>query len=190
MAVLFVLAIGVATAGCGVAIQPSAQPIAVPNLFHVPTVPDLLRHGRPVDVYFLTRGHLVASTRYVPAGKLTLDRLLQDTLNALTFGPTTSELHSGIFTAMSEFPRSQVTLTGNVKEGVASVALDSSFGSLDATELFQADGQIVYTLTQFTQVRSVNFLFAGVREAFLARGEVRYTSVDRPDYLSIRPLAT
>ena len=85
-----------------------AQPIAVPNLFHVPTVPDLLRHGRPVDVYFLTRGHLVASTRYVPAGKLTLDRLLQDTLNALTFGPTTSELHSGIFTAMSEFPRAQL----------------------------------------------------------------------------------
>ncbi len=125
------------------------------------------------------------------AGKVALDHFLQNTLNALTLGPTTSELRSGISTAMSEFPRSQVTLTGNVVDGVASVSLDSSFASLDATELFEADGQIVYTLTQFPQVTSVNFLFGGVREAFLARGKVNYsTSVGRPDYLSIRPLAT
>ncbi len=189
---LCALGIVLATAGCGVAIQTSAQPIAVPGaLFHTPSLPEPPHHGRAVDVYFLTRGHLAASTRYVPAAKLSLDALLQDTLNALTLGPTTSELRSGISTAMSEFPRSTLVLTGKVERGVASVDLDSTFGQLDATELFDADAQIVYTLTQFPQVTSVNFLFGGVRQAFLARGQVRYNaSVGRPDYRSIAPLAS
>lgn len=188
---LLCFGIAVATSACGLAIQSSAQPIAVPgNLFHTPGSPALLRHGRPVDVYFLTRGHLVASTRFVPGGKLSLDQLLQDTLNVLTLGPTTSEFRSGISTAMSEYPRSQLTLT-DVSHGVASVDLDSTFGTLDATELFEADGQIVYTLTQFPEVNSVNFVFAGVREAFLNRGQVRYNvPVGRPDYRPIQPFAT
>lgn len=192
VAAVLCLGFAIATAGCGVAIQSSAQSIAVPHeLFQAPSVPNLLRHGRPVDVYFLTRGHLVASTRFVPTAKLSLDQLLQDTLNVLTLGPTTSEFRSGISTAMSEYPRSQLTLLGNVEHGEASVNLDSTFGELDATQLFDADGQIVYTLTQFPGVSSVNFVFDGVRQAFLARGQVRYNApVGRPDYLSIRPLAT
>lgn len=190
--VLCALGIVLVTAGCGVAIQTSAQQIAVPrDLFHTPSQPELPHHGRPVDVYFLTRGHLVASTRYVPAGKLSLDQLLQDTMNALALGPTTSEFKSGVSTAMSEFPRPSLILTGNVQHSVASVDLDSTFGQLDAAELFEADAQIVYTLTQFPQVTSVNFLFGGVREAFLQRGQVHYNaSVGRPDYKTIAPLAS
>jgi spore germination protein GerM len=186
---LICIGIAMTTAGCGVALQSSAQPIAVPrDLFHTPTTPVLPKHGRPVDVYFLTRGHLVASTRYVSTDK-SLDPLLQDTLNALTAGPTTSEFRSGISTAVSEFPRASLTLL-HVAHGVASVNLDSTFALLDATELFEADGQIVYTLTQFPQVTSVTLVFGGVTEAFLARGQVSYKpSVGRPDYLTIRPLA-
>jgi spore germination protein GerM len=188
---LLALGVVIATAGCGVAIQTSAQQIAVPgDLFHTPSLPEL-HHGRPVDVYFLTRGHLVASTRYVSASKLSLDALLQDTLNALTLGPTTAEFRSGISTAISEFPLSSVILTGNVEHSVASVDLDSTFGQLDATELFEADAQIVYTLTQFPEVTSVNFLFDGVRQAFLQRGQVDYNApVGRPDYRSIAPLTS
>jgi spore germination protein GerM len=189
---LCALGLLVATAGCGVAIQTSAQQIAVPrDLFHTPSLPELPHHGRPVDVYFLTRGHLVASTRYVPASRLSIDQLLQDTLNELTLGPTTSEFRSGISTAMSEYPRAALILTGNVQHGVASVDLDSTFGLLDPTELFEADGQIVYTLTQFPVVTSVNFLFDGVRQAYLQRGQVRYNaSVGRPDYRAVAPLAS
>jgi spore germination protein GerM len=192
VALAICLAVAVATTGCGVAIQTSAQPLTVPRaLFHAPSVPNLLRHGRPVDVYFLTRGHLVPSTRYIPSGKLTLDRLLQDTLNVLAIGPTTAEFRSGISTAMSLYPRAQLSLVGNVDRGVASVDLDSTFGSLDATQLFESDGQIVYTLTQFPGVSSVYFVFDGVREAFLDRGQVRYDDpVGRPDYLVMAPLAS
>lgn len=190
---LFALAIVGATAGCGVAIQSSAQQISVPhNLFHTPKAAQLQRHGRPVDVYFLTRGHLVASTRYVQGGKTAaIEDLLQNTLNQLAFGPTTTELQSGIVTAMSEFPPPQLSLVGNLRKGVASVELDSSFGVLDGSELFQADGQIVFTLTQFPQVHAVNLLLGGVKEAWLANGRTLYNgSVARRDYRSIRPLAT
>jgi spore germination protein GerM len=189
---LFALVMLGATAGCGVAIQTSAQPISVPNIFRTPAARQPPRHGRPVDVYFLTRGHLVASTRYVQQGKSSaIDDLLQNTLNQLAFGPTTTELRSGIVTAMSEFPAPQLSLVGNVRGGVASVELDSSFGLLDGPELFQADGQIVYTLTQFPQVHAVNLLLGGVKEAWLANGQTLYNgSVARHDYRSIRPLAT
>lgn len=189
-----VLALGfvLATAGCGVAIQTSAQPITVPHqLFKTPTIPPIPHHSKPIDVYFLTRGHLIASTRYVEQGRISLEQQLQDALNELSAGPTTSELRSGLSTAMNEFPPAQLTLAGNVRHGVASVYLDSSFGLLDATELFDAGGQIVYTLTQFPQVQGVSLFFGGLREAFLGGGRIRYTgTVHRGDYQSIHPLAT
>ncbi|MGA8297234.1 MAG: GerMN domain-containing protein [Acidimicrobiales bacterium] len=188
---LCALVIVLVTAGCGITVQTSAQPISVPaDLFHT-AASKLLHHGRPVDVYFLTGSHLVASTRFVPEGRVSLDATLQDTLNVLSAGPTTSELRSGISTAMSEVPPAELTLVGNVRDGVASVNLDSSFSLLDATQLFQSNGQIVYTLTQFPQVRSVNIVFAGLREAWLEAGQERFNgTVNRTNYLTIRPLAT
>jgi len=179
-----------AFAGCGIGIQASANPINVPkNLFVAPKVPKTpLHHGNAIDVYFLTNGHLVASTRYLPAGHLTETQMLQDALNALTLGPTTSEERLGVTTAMSLFPQAQLSVLGSVKNGVVGVDLDQSFGNLDATQQYQTDGQIVYTLTQFPGVHTVSVVFGGVKEAILPGGHVSYGgSVDRLDYRAIRP---
>jgi spore germination protein GerM len=188
------LALGVLTAlalsGCGIVIQSAAQPIAVPShQFRVGPSGPSLRSGRPVDVYFLSNSRLVASARalYVPDG-VSLETQLQDTVNYLVSGPTTAEFHAGVTTALSEFPSAQVTVTA-VNHGVVSLDLDKSFATLDATQLFEADAQIVYTLTQFPEVSSVILIFGGVREAWLPGGSVIYESVNRSDYKSIGPIA-
>lgn len=182
----------VALAGCGIGIQVSAKPIHVPNnVFQAPKFPRTpAHHGDAIDVYFLTNGHLVASTRYLPAGRLTRTNELQYALNALSLGPTTSELRLGVTTAMSLFPPAQISVIGSVVDGVVAVALDQSFGNLDATEQAETDGQIVFTLTQFAGVRAVSFVFGGVKEAILPGAAVLYGgSVGRRDYRPIRPLS-
>ena len=75
-----------------------------------------------------------------------------------------------------------------VKNHVASVDLDSTFDDLDTSELFQADGQIVYTLTQFHQVAGVNLVLSAVKVAYLPNGgEIANRPVNRLDYLAIAP---
>ena len=85
-------------------------------------------------------------------------------------------------------PAAAVTLIGRVKHHVASVDLDSTFENLDTSELFEADAQIVYTLTQFHQVDGVNLVLGGVKIAWLPDGiEVNNRPVTRQDYRAIAP---
>jgi len=81
-----------------------------------------------------------------------------------------------------------VTLIGKVKDHVASVDLDWTFETLDTSQLIQADGQIVYTLTQFRYVNGVNLVLGGTRLAYLPDGgQITNRSVNRLDYRAIAP---
>jgi spore germination protein GerM len=184
-------ALALAFAGCGIATQGTAQPFNVPaNQFTSPTTPPNARHhGQAYDVFFLSNGHLVASTRDLPAGRFSLNQRLQFALNSLDNGPTTDEFRSGVTTALSVFPEAAVTLVGRVKNHIASVDLDASFYDLDTTQLFQAEGQVLYTLTQFRTVDGVNMLLGGIRIAYLPNGnEISNRAVNRLDYRAIAPL--
>ena len=183
-------ALAIALAGCGISVQSTAQPLKVPaNQFTSPTNPPTSPHpGKAIDVYFLTNGHLVASLRHLPRGKVSLNRMLQDALNGLDAGPLSTEAELGVTTALSVSPPAAVTLLGTVKHHVASVDLDWTFASLDTTELFEADAQIVYTLTQFRQVDGVNLVLGGARIAWLPDGlELSDRPVTRRDYQAIAP---
>jgi len=183
-------ALAVTASGCGIALQSTAQPFNVPaNQFTSPTTPPSTPHpGQAVDVFFLTDSYLVASVRHLPRGKLTLDRELQMALNSLDAGPTSAEFRLGVTTALSVAPAATVTVIGKVADRVASVDLDSTFDDLDTTQLFQADGQIVFTLTQFREVDAVNLVLNGEKIAYLPDGGViRNRSVNRADYRAIAP---
>jgi spore germination protein GerM len=185
----FVALVGTAS-GCGIALQTIAQPINVPaNQFTSPTTPPTARHpGRAIDVYFLTNGYLVASVRHLPRGNLSSERTLQTALNLLDAGPTSAEFGLGVTTALSVSPAATVTLLGGVKAHVASVDLDWTFETLDTSQLFQADGQIVYTLTQFRDVNGVNLVLGGSRLAYLPNGgQITNRPVNRLDYRAIAP---
>ncbi|MGD0343673.1 MAG: GerMN domain-containing protein [Acidimicrobiales bacterium] len=183
-------ALAVTASGCGIALQSTAQPFNVPaNQFTSPTtLPSTSHPGQAVDVFFLTDSYLVASVRHLPRGKLTLDRELQMALNSLDAGPTSAEFRLGVTTALSVAPAATVTVIGKVADRVASVDLDSTFDDLDTTQLFQADGQIVFTLTQFREVDAVNLVLNGEKIAYLPDGGViRNRSVNRADYRAIAP---
>ncbi|MGD0743161.1 MAG: GerMN domain-containing protein [Acidimicrobiales bacterium] len=183
-------ALALALSGCGIALQTSAQPFKVPaNQFASPTtLPTSTHPGRAIDVYFLTNGYVIASVRHLPRGRLSLDRTLQLALNWLDAGPSSVEFGLGISTALSVSPAATVTLIGTLKHHVASVDLDLTFENLDTSELFEADAQIVYTLTQFHQVGAVNLLLGGVRTAYLPDGVVlNKRPVTREDYRAIAP---
>jgi len=183
-------ALAITASGCGIAPQSTAQPFNVPaNQFTSPTTPPTTPHpGRAIDVFFITDGYLVASVRHLPRGKLTLDHELQMALNSLDAGPTRAEFQLGVTTALSVAPAATVTVIGKVKDRVASVDLDSTFDDLDTTQLFQADGQIVFTLTQFREIDAVNLVLNGEKIAYLPDGGViRNRSVNRADYRAIAP---
>jgi spore germination protein GerM len=183
-------ALAIALAGCGISVQSTAQPLTVPaNQFPSPTNPPPSAHpGKAIDVYFLTNGHLVASLRHLPRGKVSLNRMLQLALNSLDAGPLSAEAELGVWTALSVSPDAAVTLIGKVKNHVASVDLDWTFANLDTSELFEADAQIVYTLTQFQQVDGVNLVLGGLKIAWLPDGiEVSNRPVTRQDYRAIAP---
>jgi spore germination protein GerM len=183
-------ALAITASGCGIAPQSTAQPFNVPaNQFTSPTtLPPTPHPGQAVDVFFLTNDYLVASVRHLPRGKLTFDHELQLALNFLDAGPTSAEFGLGVTTALSVVPAAAVTVIGKVTDRVASVDLDSTFDDLDTTELFQADGQIVFTLTQFHEVDAVNLLLNGEKIAYLPDGGViRNRSVNRADYRAIAP---
>jgi spore germination protein GerM len=187
---IWLAALAIALAGCGISVQSTAQLLKVPaNQFPSPTNPPTSQHpGKAIDVYFLTNGHLVASLRHLPRGKVSLNRMLQLALNDLDAGPLSAEFELGVTTALSVTPPAAVTLIGAVKHHVASVDLDSTFENLDTSELFEADAQIVYTLTQFHQVDGVNLVLGGVKIAWLPDGlEVNNRPVTRQDYRAIAP---
>ena len=181
-------ACGIPTGGPPEALQADQIP------YHLETGPTTPTTTTPVGP---STGHEVAYSIYlldngvlVPVRRLALKATPQFALDALAFGPTTSEFNASLSSALITFPPPHLRLTGPItKSGVARVALDSTTASLDPISLYEALGQIVLTLTQFCGIGEVSFTFNGAAfPAFLPNGTAPPTPVSRADYLEITPV--
>lgn len=138
-------------AGCGGSDQPSNAPSPTPTPTSTPT-------STPVHLYFLHNEKVVAVYREVAVSS---GAVATATMRALLAGPTAAEQAAGVSTTIP----TGATLGGlSVHNGVALVDLSTSYesggGSLSMTARLM---QVVFTLTQFSTVHSVNFSIDGKR---------------------------
>ncbi|HLI15945.1 MAG TPA: GerMN domain-containing protein [Acidimicrobiales bacterium] len=191
-AALAALALGLALGGCGIPMDGAAHTLstdAIPADLLAPygrsTTPTTLQRGTyHFLVYFLSpAGYLVPERRYVSQPP-TAD----DALDFLDLGPTASEGRAGVTTALSQPPHEPALtpIAINARTGVATVTLDHTFDSIFGVQLYEALGQIVYTLTEPGYgIRKVTFLFDGVPENYLPNGTFTLRPVDRADYAAL-----
>jgi spore germination protein GerM len=105
---------------------------------------------------------------------------------AVLAGPTAAETSRSISTAI---PTGSQLLGLSVDRGVATVNLSSEFesGGGSASVLTRL-GQVVYTLTQFPSVKSVQFQIDGqARSAFSSQGVALDKPVGRANYVQLLP---
>lgn len=141
-----------------------------------------------VRVYFYLGGKpdsdgLVPLLREVPETKA----VATAAMNALLAGPT--EAGSGDRTITTAIPAGSRLLGLSIKDGVATVNLSSEFesGGGSASAKIRL-GQVVYTLTQFSTVKSVIFQIEGRQvTVFGSEGIVLDGPVARADYLDLLP---
>ena len=210
---LATLAVAAALSGCGIAVDAAPQPLPgnlLGNLENTPNTagPTVSPHcGTNCVTIYLTdgAGNLVATLRKLPHPLEVTHPVeaLQAALNELTAGPTYSELvQAGLGTYLPG-PNSsdveggtqvapQLSVTELRPDGVVTVQLDQATADLNGYDLFEALGQIVWTLVspQFPKVRGVLFFFGGGPFAALVANDI-FTSdpVTRADYSQIRPQA-
>lgn len=141
-----------------------------------------------VRAYFLLGGQpgsegLVPVLREIP--KTTA--VASAAMNALLAGPTTAE--SGDRTITSAIPAGTRLLGVTINGSVATVDLSTEFDSGGGTASMQYRlGQVVYTLTQFTTVKSVAFQIEGQTvTVFGSEGIVLDGPVGRADYFDQLP---
>ncbi len=130
-----------------------------------------------LSVYFTYNEHVQAVHRQVPATTAVAAAALQ----ALLEGPTPEETALGVFSAV---PKGTLQLGVDIKDGVATVDLsreyESGGGSLSMGLRL---AQVVYTLTQFPTVDSVQFKLDGEPvEVFGGEGFILDHPVGRADY--------
>ena len=108
-------------------------------------------------------------------------------MNALLAGPTTKE--AGDRTMTSAIPDGTGLLGVTIKNGVATANLSTEFDSGGGTPSLQYRlAQVVYTLTQFTTVKSVVFQIEGQTvTVFGSEGIVLDGPVGRADYTAQLP---
>ena len=108
-------------------------------------------------------------------------------MNAVLAGPTADE--AGDRTITSAVPTGTRLLGVTIKNGVATVDLSTEFDSGGGTASMQYRlAQVVYTLTQFTTVKSVIFQIEGQTvTVFGSEGIVLDGPVGRADYLDQLP---
>jgi hypothetical protein len=113
-----------------------------------------------VRAYFYLGGE-PGSDGLVPVLRETaLDDLPSAAMTALLAGPSSEE--SGDRTITSAIPAGTRLLGLEIADGVASVDLSQEFESGGgSTSMFVRLGQVVFTLTQFSDVQSVRFLVEG-----------------------------
>ncbi|MGH2363599.1 MAG: GerMN domain-containing protein [Chloroflexota bacterium] len=130
-----------------------------------------------VQLYFSAAGKLAAE----PADVQGKD-VARATLDALLVGPTKAGLYTDI-------PRGSQVLSLAVQSGVAQVSFDPQFfisGGSAGTQLRL--GQVVYSLTQFPAIHSVQFLQQGhILSATGGEGFPLDKPLARPSFSSIAP---
>jgi len=160
--------------GSSASVSPSTAPSAAPTV--------ILR------AYFVLGGQpgsegLVPVLREVPQTTLTATA----SLKALLAGPTTAE--SGDRTIGTAIPSGTRLLGVTLKNGLATVNLSTEFDSGAGTASMQYRlAQVVYTLTQFSTVKSVLFQIEGQTvTVFGSEGIVLAGPVGRSDYAGQLP---
>jgi hypothetical protein len=141
-----------------------------------------------VRAYFVLGGEpgsvgLVPVLRVVPKSVA----VAATAMNALLAGPTSAE--AGDRTISSAIPDGARLLGVSIKNGVATVDLSTEFDSGGGTASMQYRlAQVVYTLTQFTTVKSVVFQIEGQTvTVFGGEGIVLDGPVGRADYYDQLP---
>lgn len=138
-----------------------------------------------VRLYFLVNGKISATDRGIPS----VPTVSTETLAALFAGPKVNELAIG---QRSELPVG-LTLDGpltiDAKTKIATVRLPSIVTSDAAAVEAQRMAQIVFTLTQFSTITSVNFVIDGTAyKPFTADGKRAAGAVMRADYEAVSPV--
>jgi len=138
-----------------------------------------------VRLYFLVNGKISATDRAIPS----VPTVATETLAALFAGPKVNELAIG---QRSELPVG-LTLDGpltiDAKTKIATVRLPSIVTSDAAAVEAQRMAQIVFTLTQFSTITSVNFVIDGTAyKPFTADGKRAAGAVKRVDYEAVSPV--
>jgi germination protein M len=170
--------------------SPSSSPTATPDgsAGASPTPSGSTTGTMLVRAYFVLGGPpgsvgLVAVLREVPKSAATATAAI----TALLAGPTGAE--AGDRQITSAVPDGSKLLGLTIKNGIATIDLSSEFesGGGSASTLNRL-GQVVYTLTQFSTVRSVVFQIDGRNvSVFGSEGVVLDGPVGRADYLDLLP---
>jgi germination protein M len=169
---------------------PSTAPSATagPSTAPTPTPAPSSADTMIVRVYFVLAGEpgtegLVPLLRVVPRSVA----VATAAMNQLLEGPTASE--AGDRTITSAIPDGTHLLGLTIKDGVATVDLSTEFDSGGGTASMQYRlGQVVYTLTQFTTVKSVLFQVEGTTvTVFGSEGIVLDGPQARADYTDLLP---
>jgi germination protein M len=163
------------------------QPTLVPASPSGSPAPSAAAGTTLVRAYFYLGGSqgsagLVAVLRTVPATKA----VATAAVTAVLAGPTAGETARSISTAI---PAGSQLLDLSIANGVATVNLSSEFesGGGSASVLTRL-GQVVYTVTQFPSVKSVQFQIEGrAASAFSGQGVVLDKPVGRGDYVQLLP---
>jgi len=196
---LVLLAAGATLSACGIPLGaaqalPASQVPAdleqIPNSTST-TVPSSSNVER-IPVYFLNKDgtHLVETTADEQVGA-TPQAAAAEALGLLTYGPTAADSKKlGLQTALQTTPQPTPRVSVDVKTGIATVALDDSIEELFGTPQYQADAQIVYTLTDpGFGVHAVALTFDGQPAVFYFPPEsFPYGPVGRSSYAAIAPL--
>lgn len=145
----------------GPSAEPSEAPGATPSAAPASTATPAAAGTTIVRAYFLLGGEpgsegLVPVLREVP--KTTA--VAKAAMNAVLAGPTSAE--SGERTISSAIPAGTRLLSVAIKNGIATVDLSTEFDSGGGSTSMQYRlAQVVYTLTQFSTVKSVVFQIEG-----------------------------
>jgi spore germination protein GerM len=139
---------------------------------------------RFLDIFLIKdASHAVAVTRAVPD---TLE-VAANAMRALIAGPTDEERDEGLFTSI---PEDTLLLGIVIDNGLATIDLGREFESGGGSfGMLSRLAQVVYTLTQFPTVNSVQFRLDGEPvTVFSGEGILLEKPVTRGDYASILPL--
>lgn len=138
-----------------------------------------------VDVYFVKDGRYATTiARAVPA----TPEVATEAIKALIAGPTPAEAEAGLSSAV---PTDTLLLGITIRDGKATIDLSKEFEAGGGSfGMIARLAQVVYTLTQFPTVESVEFWLDGRPvTVFSSEGLLLEDPVSRNDYLAALPLA-
>lgn len=179
---LVALSCAVLAAACGVPTDKKPRAIAAdqPGQLSNTTTPTApAGTGQSVTLYFTNEDGLVEVQRQVRP-----DPTLALAINQLLGGVTTIEKQRQLSTSIP----ADTSLRALRQRGqVLSLDLSSEFNSVQGEDFLRACAQIVYTVTDFSAVKSVRFLIDGKLQSVPTENDGNLEVVGRDNYPSLAP---